>query len=721
MLSRSRSIRTLGLAAALAVAPLAAGPGGEASAQVLPRSVFGRDPRTPLETWEVANYLIRVGQPEQAAPYVKKFLDANPDDATLLEVRDTYGAGSVLRLADDPATRPYARRMADRLAKASVRHATDPARMARFIDALSKSSEEQAYAVERLREAGPFAIPPLVKALSVAGLDPSVRNPLVENMGRLDRKAVPALIATLDSPDAKLVSDVAKALGRIGDVRAVPALTNLAARKPETIAMPMVEQAILELTGKPFKSQPKTPARVLSDQARRYHLHAVKFPGDPIVLWLWDDAAKVPAPVSMSVRDAEGLLGIRAAREAIALDPTDTEAQVTLIGLGLDHAPADWKTAALAAGPDILGRVVRTAISDGRPDLARKAIEILGVEVDRNELLSESRPTPLVEALQAPDRLVLFAAAEALIKLDPRRRFAGSSRVLPILARFVSSQAEPRAIVVDGNGERGAKVSGFLREVGYNAQVAATGAQAFTLAAESADVELIAIDPNLVNDPWRLPDLLGNLKADARTAGIPVWLTGPLALYDKVKPSLQGFPEVRFLVTPSETTLLKAQLDRGFASMGVRPLTAQERTDYARRAASMLAKVARQPGSPFEPDLASIEPALALALNGPVAGTEAAVALGDVPGRDAQRSLADVALDASRAVPLRVVAAEQLARSVSRFGPRLAGDQERRLVEELAQEANPALRDALANVVGALRRGPDASSSRLQTYRSSSP
>ena len=39
----------------------------------------------------------------------------------------------------------------------------------------------------------------------------------------------------------------------------------------------------------------------------------------------------------------------------------------------------------------------------------------------------------------------------------------------------------------------------------------------------------------------------------------------------------------------------------------------------------------------------------------------------------------------------------------------------------LDREADPALRDALAAVVGALKPGPDASGSRLQTYRASSP
>jgi HEAT repeat protein len=720
-LSRSRTTRILGLALALGLAPILDGPGGFVLAQVPARDAFAREPKTPLETWEIASYLIRIGQPDQAAPYIKKFLDSKPDDATLLEVRDTYGAGSILALSDYPETRPYARPMADLLAGATTRTATDPARIEKFIPALSKSREEQRYAVDRLREAGPFAIPPLVRALSVSGLDAETRTPLAENLGRLDRRAVPALIAALDSDDDKLVGDVARALGRIGDQRAIPALTYVAARpRPESAARPLVFQAIRELTGKPFGSQPRTPVRVLSDEARNYHVHAYKFPGDPVVLWLWDPSGKVPAPVSVPVREAEGILGLRAAKEALEIDPTDVEAKVNQLSLGLDHDPAAWRAAALASGPDIMGRVVRRAIADGRSDLATNATSILGQISQREELKADS-PTPLVDALYAPDRRVQFAAAEALVKLEPKARFLGSSRVVPVLARFVTGQPDPRAVVVDGNAQRASLVSGYLRGLGYNPILAPTGAQGFAEAVDSADVELIAVDPNFINDPWRLSDLLGNLKADARTAGIPVFIVGPLDLEDQLASSLESFPNARFLVTPSETNLLKVQLDRGFRSLGVRPMTPNERLDYARRAANLLAQVAARPRSPFDGDLAAAEPALALALNGPGVPVEAAVALGDVPGTDAQRSLADVMLDPSKAEPVRLASARQLARNIRRFGPRLAAAEERRLVDELGPEADQPLREALAAVVGALKPLPDASASRLQTYRISSP
>lgn len=708
------------MAVALAVVPFAVGPVGQARAQVPARDAFSREPRTPMESWEVASYLIRIGQPGQAASYIKRFLDANPDDATLLEVRDTYGTGTILRLSDYPETRPFARPMADRLAGASVRTATDPSRMDRFIAGLSKTREEQEYAIERLREAGPYAVPPLIRTLTQAGLDADARTPIAENLGKLDGRAVPALIASLDSPDPKLVGDVARALGRIGDARAIPELTFLAARRPESAAKPLILQAIRELTGRDFASQARSPVRVLSDEARKYHLHAYRFPGDPIIVWLWDRGANVPAPATAAVRDAEGVLGLRAAREALEVDPTDVEAQVNLVGLAIDHDPTGSSAMALAAGPDILGRVVRRAIADGRPEIAAPAVGLLGRIVNRDDLLTVGL-NPIVEALSAADRRVQLAAAEALVRLDPRRPFVGSSRVVPVLARFAANRPTARAVVVDGNIERGGSVAGFLRGLGYDAQVAPTGARGFEIAASSTDVELIVVDPNFIDDPWRLPDLLGNLKADGRTAGIPVLLVGPLALRDRLGPALESFPTARFLVTPSETTLLKSQIDRALASLGVRPLSDPERVASARRALGLLAEIARRPGSPFEADLAAAEPALSLALNGPSATAEAATVLGDVPGADAQRSLADAVLDAGRAMPLRLLAAEQLARNIRRFGPKLVDDQERRLSLGLSEEADPALRDALAAVVGTLKPGPDASGSRLQTYRASSP
>ena len=64
-------------------------------------------------------------------------------------------------------------------------------------------------------------------------------------------------------------------------------------------------------------------------------------------------------------------------------------------------------------------------------------------------------------------------------------------------------------------------------------------------------------------------------------------------------------------------------------------------------------------------------------------------------------------------------AAEALARSLRRFGPLLAPEQEARLAAELDGAEEPTLRTALAAVVGALKPKAASSGRRLQDFRPS--
>ena len=140
---------------ALAIAGLTAA----VDAQVPGPESFVQEPRTPMELWSAIDYLVRTGQIKQAVPYLDKFMSSQLDDATLIQIRDKFGTGSLLRLEDDPATRKYAQPLVEKLTEAARRHAVHPDRIARFVAALSKSTEEQEYAIARLKEAGPYAVP----------------------------------------------------------------------------------------------------------------------------------------------------------------------------------------------------------------------------------------------------------------------------------------------------------------------------------------------------------------------------------------------------------------------------------------------------------------------------------------------------------------------------------------------------------------------------------
>jgi len=715
-----RDFRAAGLAALtltfVLVVPVVPGLRPSALAQVPGPELFAKDPQTPLELWDAVDYLLRTDQTKKAVPYLDKFMKSQPDDATLIAIRNRYGVGSILRLSDNAATRSFAKPLVDAMVAAARKYATQPERIARFITELTGTPEEQDYAVRHLREAGPDAVPFLVNALSRPDLSAEDRRLMVHHIGRLDRSAVPPLVAVLDSPDPALAADAATALGMIGDKQAVPHLTFLAASASASPPVRAAAQAaIAHLTGRPFAAQPRTPTQVLTAAAWSYHRHQVEFPGDPVVVWAWDKDRKTPSPREVPRTQAEATVGLRLAEEALRLDPNDREAKVAQLSLALEKAvervgftsfPARDQatfTAATASGPSILGEVLKTAIADGKTDLATSAAMALARVTNRTALSVTSQPHPLVDALYAPGRRTQFAAAKALVALAPTQPFPGSSRVVPTLARFVIKQTLPRAVVIDGNPNRGSNLAGFLTNLGYDSELELTGNRGFRAAAESADLELILISYDLFRGGWGLNDTLANLGADARTAAIPVFIYGPRDVKIR-RPSLeQDYPGIQFLVQPVDAGTLERQLK-------VRPaaLSEAERAAYAREATALLAQIAQEHKGPLAADLAAAEPALAVALGWAENAPAAAAALSNIPDPDAQRSLAGLVLDPSRDPTLRRQTTAQLVRSIRRFGRLVTADQEARLITAIREETDPGVREDLMTILRALRPVPPA-------------
>ncbi len=283
-----------------------------AKAQPPGPELFAKEPQTPLELWDAVDYLIRTHQVKKALPYLDRFAKSRTDDVTLITIRNRYGPVSILQLMDDPATMPYAKPLADALVAASRRYATQPERIARFISELTGTAEEQDYAVRHLREAGQYAIPPLVDALSRPGLSTKERELLIRNIGRLDSSVIPALAAVLDSPDSSVAAAAATALGLIGDQQAIPFLTFPAASSTTSPAVrTAAQQAIASLTGHLFSAQPRTPVRTLTAAAWAYHRHQIEFADDQVVVWTWDNSKKGPVPRELPRTEAEGFLGLR--------------------------------------------------------------------------------------------------------------------------------------------------------------------------------------------------------------------------------------------------------------------------------------------------------------------------------------------------------------------------------------------------------------------------
>lgn len=89
------------------------------SAQVPGPELFAKEPRTPLELWDAIDYLLRTNQAKKALPYLDKFVKSQPNDVTLITIRNRYGPGSILRLSDDALTRPFAKPLSEAMVAAA--------------------------------------------------------------------------------------------------------------------------------------------------------------------------------------------------------------------------------------------------------------------------------------------------------------------------------------------------------------------------------------------------------------------------------------------------------------------------------------------------------------------------------------------------------------------------------------------------------------------------
>jgi hypothetical protein len=262
--------------------------------------------------------------------------------------------------------------------------------------------------------------------------------------------------------------------------------------------------------------------------------------------------------------------------------------------------------------------------------------------------------------------------------------------------------------LIDSNPTRGSQLAGFLISLGYDSELELSGAKGFVAAAESADVELILISFDLFHTGWGLNDTLANLQADSRTAAIPVFIYGPLDVQYK-RPNLDhDYPGIKFLVQPVDADMLSRQL-KGLPAR----LSEVERTDYAREAATLLARIATERKGPLTADLTTAEPALTIALNEAQTAKAVATVLGDVPDPDAQRSLADVVLNPSQAPAIRKQSASELVRSIRRFGRLITAGQEARLAATLREETDPDTRASLLTILRALVPAPSGNSLKL--------
>lgn len=616
--------------------------------------------------------------------------------------------------AADPQMKEVSAQLLDVLNKGRFARRQNQEFIKANIERLNKGERAYMLAMQQLRNSGELAVPQMVAILTqqtpeAMQYHDSVRRALID----LGREALNPLLAATQMPgNSDALPTIAAILGDIGYPAAAPYLVAIRQNaKASAQSRDAATRALNRLNVNPNSN----PGDLFYQLADKFYYGSASIQPEPrspqAFVWFWNNGLTYkPVPPQifndiMTMREAEHALFFNGtqADQAVALWlGADIRRSIDLPQGQTDPTRGAEEPAphyyAVSAGAQYLNLVLDRSLKDNTPQsaaVALAAIKSLQDIVGQSNLFSGTRGQPLVEALRYSDRQVRFEAAFAIAAALPQRPFQGQDRVVPLLAEAVGQSGTPGVLIVAPENDRtrlASDLKGYATAGGINP----TAAVADSASIPAVDVILISED---IGNPEidRVIDLASQNPRLERAAKVVIVhsLASPWARAAITDPT----------ITATQATggqpLLDA-IEQARKKVGGLPTDEKVASDFALRAANLLAKLAISRGQVL--DLSVAEPQLVSALGDK--RPQIAKAVGDavalLNSQSAQVALADHANDANTPADVRISLYRSLATSAKFFGNRLGGEQTSALQQAVAGEKNLDVRSAAAEARGAL-------------------
>lgn len=701
---------------------------------LIQQSPLLKEPKSPEEMFSATLLMLDLGRIDLAVKYLEQFDATDPDDAMLIKLRDTHGTADFLRLAQTKELQPRGSSLLERLNAAARKQVDDPAFVDGLVQRLTQGPTQRDLAIIELRNAGARVVPEILKQMSQPEMADQ-QDTLVIALTRMGRQVIPPLIGAIDSPVERIRAAVIDALGWLDATEAIPYLWFPAfdENQPGGIHVAAKRTLAKLLKGSPERTSLLSSVEASNELRRMAKLLYRKpdqLPVDEqglVALWAWDETENVLTLRRYPPEIASLFLSTRFARQSLAISPDlpETQRQYLASLLGLEIAREGWDKPrvatpgsamylALTAGESTMAQVLAEALESGHPGTAVASLEVLSQIGTREQLMPQrGLKSPVVAALNSPDSRVQFAAATTILKLEPKNGFNGATRVVEILARSLTDPGLPRAIIIDADGRRGRSTAEYLSDGGFEGVSAATGREGFELAATTAGVELILVHANCLR--WDLSQTLANLRADSRTAAIPIVIYGPGDLKDRMSRTVARAAPATYVSEASTSSDFMGQVFPFLKNIKSPPPSPQERDLQKKAAAFWLTTIGSGMLSKVF-DISKVEKELSAALEDPDVAVNALGALTAIGTAASQRRIADIALNPQGDVALRELAASQLAYHIQRYGLLLSRESVIEVHEGWKNTDKPSVKSALASVIGSLRPNATMVGERLQRF-----
>ena len=708
------STRWRRLAAVLTVA--LSGVAGSAAAQE----------QKPAELWEDFLHYVRIARPDLAQNAADALMGVVSDQELLDIIENSPRASQAyptLDLAEKiESLKPTAIKIRQRIENANIQRARDPGEIRKNILALMQGRRARINATARLKAAGQFAVPHMLKYLEDD--DQSELHPfLLPTFVAIGRDVVYPLSVALPSLRARPQIQVAQVLTELGYPISIPYFRRVMDNpQGDPNAKAAVASGYAQLA-RNTGAGAETPASDLFLALSRQH-YASGTRGDLLggydeftktgMLWKYgSDIGLVPVPVPGPVyADARAR---ECAEEALTLNKQLTAAHSAWLAASLrgqNRLPAEQQDKgyrnprapefhARLAGPERLHDVLQQALQDADSELARDAIAALRQTSGTAALVNaKGLYQPLLAALSYPDRRVRFEAADALTQARPSEPFPQSFRVVPVLAEAVRQTAKRYAVVLGRDENSRNRLASVTKALGYVPLPGLSIEEVSEQVTNSPGVDLVVVDL----DVQGIEDVMAKSASDYQLAAIPVVaIVSRAAAIELTRryPDQRRLYAVQAAAAEDDEKLKRAVEDAAKVYAG-QPITPEEATKYATISLTLLREVAIS-GTTKVYNVGDAQPALLAALSDErdAIVTLSGEVLALLPTDVAQQALADAALDPARLADVRVALLTSAAKSVKAFGSKLNEAQVRRVIE-LVKTAEGDLATSAANLHGAL-------------------
>jgi len=425
--------------------------------------------QTLEDDWGDFLHYTKIGRFDMAKGHAQALLDGNPDPVVLLALsrKNPQGYQILVRVnesAPDAQMGDLSGKILALIERGRFIQRTASKIVAEEVRRLSTTDRGWFIAVERLRNAGEYAIPFMLDAMS----DASRENEwpyIVRALPQVGKDAIRPLAAALQTDNVPLKAEILTALGKISYPQALPYLKYVIENDDSAELRGLAQSSIRQINPAMLSAP---AAQLFYNLAEQYYYHSESLQPVQDVnfanVWFWNadeqkldrqEVAKEYFNELMVMRTCEWALKADAGfGPAIGLwlaaffkaESTGIEQMPEYFGEG--HA--DALVYATTAGVEYLHQALARAVKDRNAYVALGVIEALATTAGEESLMYQIGPSqPALQALSFNDRKVRYSAAIAIANAGPKEDFNEARLVTQNLAEALGQTAQTAS---EGNG-----------------------------------------------------------------------------------------------------------------------------------------------------------------------------------------------------------------------------------------------------------------------------